>query len=77
MKNHYSNIRIIFISGKSPNRIFTANIQYNLFEYSNNLNIRPNTVEKYKKNTKILLYSWCEPVLGRIFELFEYSNKLY
>ena len=46
MKNHYSNIRIIFISGKSPNRIFTANIQYNLFEYSNNSNIRPNTALK-------------------------------
>ena len=43
MKNYYSNIRIIFISGKSLNRIFTANIQYNLFEYSNNSNIRPNT----------------------------------
>ena len=43
MKNHYSNIRIIFISGKSPNRIFTANIQYNLFKYLNNLNICPNT----------------------------------
>ena len=43
MKNYYSNIRIIFIFGKSPNRIFTANIQYNLFKYSNNSNIRPNT----------------------------------